>query len=77
MPIVDDPFTFGHIAATNAISDVYAMGGTPVVAIAILGWPIDTLPAEVAQQVVDGGRQACREAGISLAGGHSIRNNFV
>ncbi len=72
MPIVDDPFTFGRIAATNAISDVYAMGGTPVVAIAILGWPINTLPAEVAQQVVDGGRQACREAGISLAGGHSI-----
>ena len=72
MPIVDDPFLFGRIAATNAISDVYAMGGTPTVAIAILGWPINTLPAEVAQAVVDGGRQACRDAGIALAGGHSI-----
>ena len=72
MPIVDDPFTFGRIAATNAISDIYAMGGTPMMAIAILGWPINTLPAEVAQQVVDGGRQACADAGIMLAGGHSI-----
>lgn len=72
MPIVDDPFTFGRIAATNAISDVYAMGGTPVVAIAILGWPVNVLAPEVAQQVIDGGRQACRDAGISLAGGHSI-----
>lgn len=72
MPIVDDPFTFGRIAATNAISDVYAMGGTPLMAIAILGWPVSKLPAEVAQQVVDGGRQACADAGIMLAGGHSI-----
>ncbi|MGL5361113.1 MAG: selenide, water dikinase SelD [Shewanella sp.] len=72
MPIVDDPFTFGRIAATNAISDIYAMGGTPMMAIAILGWPINRLPAHVAQQVVDGGRQACMEAGIMLAGGHSI-----
>ncbi|ART79388.1 selenide, water dikinase SelD [Oceanisphaera avium] len=72
MPIVDDPFTFGRIAATNAISDVYAMGGTPVVAIAILGWPINVLAPEIAQQVIDGGRQACHDAGISLAGGHSI-----
>jgi selenide, water dikinase len=72
MPIVDDPFTFGRIAATNAISDVYAMGGTPLVAIAILGWPIQLLSADIAQAVVDGGRQACRDAGISLAGGHSI-----
>lgn len=72
MPIVDDPFTFGRIAATNAISDIYAMGGTPIMAIAILGWPVNTLPAEVAQQVVDGGRQACMDAGIMLAGGHSI-----
>ena len=72
MPIVDDPFSFGRIAATNAISDVYAMGGTPLVAIAILGWPINQLGAEVAQAVVDGGRQACRDAGIALAGGHSI-----
>lgn len=72
MPIVDDPFDFGRIAATNAISDVYAMGGTPMMAIAILGWPINQLPAEVAQQVIDGGRQACADAGIQLAGGHSI-----
>lgn len=72
MPIVDDPFTFGKIAAANAISDIYAMGGTPLVAIAILGWPLDKLPAEVASVVLDGGRDACKEAGISLAGGHSI-----
>ncbi|MBB4077704.1 selenide,water dikinase [Lewinella aquimaris] len=72
MPIVDDPLTFGRIAATNAISDVYAMGGTPLLAIAILGWPVDKLPPEVAGQVVEGGRQACAEAGIPLAGGHSI-----
>lgn len=72
MPIVDDPFTFGRIAATNAISDIYAMGGTPIMAIAILGWPVNLLPPEVAQQVVDGGRQACADAGIMLAGGHSI-----
>lgn len=72
MPIVDDPFTFGRIAATNAISDIYAMGGTPIMAIAILGWPVNILSAEVAQLVVDGGRQACADAGIMLAGGHSI-----
>lgn len=72
MPIVDDPFTFGKIAAVNAISDVYAMGGTPLLAIAILGWPIDKLGPEIAQQVLDGGRSACKEAGILLAGGHSI-----
>jgi len=72
MPIVDDPFDFGRIAATNAISDIYAMGGQPLMAIAILGWPINKLPPEVAQQVVDGGRQACADAGIPLAGGHSI-----
>ncbi len=72
MPIVDDPFTFGKIAAVNAISDVYAMGGTPLLAIAILGWPMEKLPPEVAQQVLEGGRSACKEAGISLAGGHSI-----
>ncbi len=72
MPIVDDPFTFGRIAATNAISDIYAMGGTPMMAIAILGWPVNKLSPEVAQQVVDGGRQACADAGIMLAGGHSI-----
>jgi selenide,water dikinase len=72
MPIVDDPFEFGRVAATNAISDIYAMGGTPMMAIAILGWPINVLSAEVAQQVIDGGRHACGEAGIHLAGGHSI-----
>ena len=72
MPIVDDPFTFGRIAATNAISDIYAMGGKPIMAIAILGWPVDKLPAEVAQKVIEGGRQACADAGMSLAGGQSI-----
>ena len=72
MPIVDDPFDFGRIAATNAISDIYAMGGSPMMAVAILGWPINVLPPEVARQVVDGGRKACSDAGIQLAGGHSI-----
>ena len=72
MPIVDDPKDFGRIASVNAISDVYAMGGTPLVAIAILGWPINELPAEVANQVIEGARKACDEAGIPLAGGHSI-----
>jgi selenide,water dikinase len=72
MPIVDDPFDFGKIAATNAISDIYAMGGSPLMAIAILGWPIDKLAPEVAAQVLEGGRAACAEAGIPLAGGHSI-----
>lgn len=74
MPIVDDPFTFGQIAATNAISDIYAMGGKPLLAIAILGWPIDKLPPEVAQKVLEGGRATCADAGIPLAGGHSIDN---
>ncbi len=72
MPIVDDPFNFGRIASANAISDVYAMGGKPVLAIAILGWPINKLAPEVAQQVIDGARSICNEAGITLAGGHSI-----
>ena len=72
MPIVDDPFEFGQIAATNAISDIYAMGGSPIMAIAIFGWPIDKLGPEVAQEVVDGGRFVCSKAGIQLAGGHSI-----
>jgi selenide, water dikinase len=72
MPIVDDPFEFGRVAAANAISDIYAMGGSPMMAIAILGWPINVLAAEVAQKVIDGGRHACGEAGIHLAGGHSI-----
>lgn len=72
MPIVDDPFTFGAIASVNAISDVYAMGGDPLMAIAILGWPINKIPAEVAQGVLEGSRDVCRRAGIPLAGGHSI-----
>lgn len=72
MPIVDDPFDFGRIAATNAISDIYAMGGKPIMAIAILGWPIDKLAPEIAQKVIEGGRYVCEQAGISLAGGHSI-----
>ena len=72
MPIVDDPFTFGRIAATNAISDIYAMGGKPLMAIAIFGWPIDKLGPEVAAQVIAGGRSVCEAAGIPLAGGHSI-----
>lgn len=72
MPIVDDPFTFGRIAATNAISDIYAMGGKPLMAIAILGWPVNKISEKVAQQVVEGGRQTCKDAGIMLAGGHSI-----
>jgi selenide,water dikinase len=72
MPIVDDPFEFGRIASANAISDVYAMGGKPIVAISILGWPINILSPEVAQKVIEGSRSICKEAGISLAGGHSI-----
>jgi len=72
MPIVDDPYQFGRIASANAISDVYAMGGKPILAIAILGWPIDKLAADLARQVIDGSRSVCREAGIPLAGGHSI-----
>jgi selenide,water dikinase len=74
MPIVDDPFAFGKIAGANAISDIYAMGGRPILAIAILGWPIDKLPAAIAQQVIEGARSICTEAGIPLAGGHSIDN---
>lgn len=72
MPIVDDPYLFGGIASVNAISDVYAMGGEPLMAIAILGWPINKIPAEVAQQVLEGSRSVCKNAGIPLAGGHSI-----
>lgn len=72
MPIVDDPFTFGRIAATNAISDIYAMGGKPLMAIAIFGWPLDKLAPEIGRQVIEGGRKACQDAGIPLAGGHSI-----
>lgn len=71
-PVVDDAFSFGQIAAVNALSDVYAMGGRPILAIAILGWPVDKLPAKLAGQVLDGGRSICELAGIPLAGGHSI-----
>lgn len=72
MPIVDDAFDFGRIAAANSISDVYAMGGKPLMAIAVLGWPVAKLSAELAQRVIEGGRTICKEAGIPLAGGHSI-----
>jgi selenide,water dikinase len=72
MPIVDDAYDFGRIASANAISDVYAMGGQPVLAIAILGWPVEKLSPEVAQRVLEGSRAICAEAGITLAGGHSI-----
>ncbi len=72
MPIVDDPFEFGRIASANAISDIYAMGGNPVMAIAILGWPIDKIAPEVAGLVIEGARSICKEAGVALAGGHSI-----
>lgn len=72
MPIVDDPFDFGAIAATNAISDVYAMGGEPIMAISILGWPIDKIPANVAKEVISGARSVCSKAAMVLAGGHSI-----
>ncbi len=72
MPIVDDAFDFGRIAATNAISDIYAMGGKPIMAISVLGWPVNKIPLEIAREVVEGGRDVCRQAGIPLAGGHSI-----
>jgi selenide,water dikinase len=72
MPVVDDPFDFGAIAATNAISDVYAMGGTPLFALAIVGMPIDKLPVETIRRILEGGESVCRKAGIPVAGGHSI-----
>ncbi len=72
MPIVDDPFEFGRIAATNALSDVYAMGGRPLFALAIVGMPIDKLPHDVIRQILAGGESVCRQAGIPIAGGHSI-----
>ena len=72
MPIVDDGYDFGRIASANAISDIYAMGGKPMMAIAILGWPVDKLPPEAARRVMEGSRSICAEAGIPLAGGHSI-----
>ncbi|HEX6795616.1 MAG TPA: selenide, water dikinase SelD [Casimicrobiaceae bacterium] len=72
MPIVDDPFDFGAIAATNAISDVYAMGATPLLALAIVGMPIDALPPEVIGRILEGGQSICARAGIPVAGGHTI-----
>lgn len=71
-PIVDDPYDFGRIAATNALSDVYAMGGTPIFALAVVGMPLDKLPGEVISRILEGGASVCREAGIPIAGGHSI-----
>jgi selenide, water dikinase len=72
MPIVDDPYDFGRIASANAISDIYAMGGQPILGLAILGWPVNRLPVSVARRVIEGSRSLCEEAGIPLAGGHSI-----
>ena len=77
MPIVDDPYEFGRIASANAISDVYAMGGKPVLAIAILGWPINILAAEVANKVIEGSRSICFEAGIPLAGDDALEARWV
>lgn len=71
-PVVDDAFDYGRIAAANALSDVYAMGGKPLMAVAVLGWPVEIIPASIAQRVIEGGRTACADAGIPLAGGHSI-----
>ena len=72
MPIVDDPYDFGRIASANAISDIYAMGGKPLMAIAILGWPIDKIPADIAKEVLEGSRAVCNTCNIPLAGGHTI-----
>ena len=72
MPIVDDPYDFGRIAATNAISDVYAMGGTPIMALGLVGMPINVLPLEVIGSILRGGQDVCRDAGIPIAGGHTI-----
>jgi selenide,water dikinase len=72
MPIVDDPFDFGRIAATNAISDVYAMGGTPIMALALLAMPINQLPLDVIRRIIEGGESVCTAAGIPIAGGHTI-----
>ena len=72
MPIVDDPFDFGRIAATNAISDVYAMGGRPIMALALVGMPINVLPVEIIGRIIKGGESICAEAGIPIAGGHTI-----
>ena len=73
-PIVDEPYDFGRIAAANSISDIYSMGGTPVLAISILAWPLDKLDAAIASEVMRGARDICREAGIMIGGGHSIEN---
>jgi selenide,water dikinase len=72
MPIVDDPYDFGRIAATNALSDVYAMGGTPIMALALVGMPIDRLPLDIIRRILQGGESICAEAGIPVAGGHTI-----
>jgi selenide,water dikinase len=72
MPVVDDPFDFGRIAATNALSDVYAMGGTPILALAIVGMPIDKLAPETIRAILEGGASVCAAAGVPVAGGHSI-----
>jgi selenide, water dikinase len=72
MPVVDDPRDFGRIAATNAVSDIYAMGGRPILALAILGMPLGKLPVETVRAILDGGASICAEAGIPVAGGHSI-----
>ena len=72
MPVVDDPLDFGRVAAANALSDIYAMGGRPLMALSLLGWPVDKIPPEIASRVVEGALQICLEAGISIAGGHSI-----
>ncbi|MEO1765897.1 selenide, water dikinase SelD [Thiobacter aerophilum] len=72
MPIVDDPYDFGRIAATNALSDVYAMGGRPILALAVVGMPVDKLPVEVIRRILEGGSSVCSAAGIPIAGGHSI-----
>jgi len=72
MPIVDDPFDFGAIAATNAISDVYAMGGQPLFALALVGMPVNQLPLEVIRKILEGGESVCARAGIPIAGGHTI-----
>jgi len=72
MPVVDDPFEFGRIAATNALSDIYAMGATPILALAIVGMPIDAMPVEMIRQILEGGASVCAKAGVPVAGGHSI-----
>ena len=74
-PIVDDPFLFGKIAACNALSDIYAMGAKPLIALSILGWPIDKLPAKYARKVLEGAKNVCDSIGVVLAGGHSINNS--